>query len=80
MVVMTDGIHNTGIDPDDVAELIINSSDIRIHTITFGQSADQQLMQEVAQIGGGKHYHADDAEERFGFREITDNLPTILIE
>ena len=81
MVVMTDGIHNTGIDPDDVAELIINSSDIRIHTITFGQSADHQLMQEVAQIGGGKHYHADDAEELIlAFQEIANNLPTILIE
>lgn len=81
MVVMTDGIHNTGINPDDVAELIINSSDIRIHTITFGQSADQQLMQEVAQIGGGKHYHADDAEELIlAFQEIANNLPTILIE
>ena len=81
MVVMTDGIHNTGIDPDRVAEETRTLLDVVIHTITFGESADQQLMQTVAAIGGGKHYHASDAQELVSiFEEIANNLPTILID
>ena len=81
MVVMTDGIHNTGIQPDEVAEQLVYSNDLLIHTITFGPSADQELMQEVASIGGGNHYHASDADELVSvFEEIANNLPTILIE
>ena len=81
MVVMTDGIHNTGIQPDEVAEQLVDSNDLLIHTITFGPSADQELMQEVASIGGGNHYHASDADELVSvFEEIANNLPTILIE
>ena len=81
MVVMTDGIHNTGITPDRVAREIKPLIDIVIHTITFGESADQQLMQTVAAIGGGKHYHASDAEELVSvFEEIANNLPTILVD
>ncbi len=81
MVVMTDGIHNTGISPDKVARELIEVGDLIIHTITFGESADQSLMQTVASIGGGNHYHASDASELvMAFQEIANNLPTILVE
>lgn len=81
MVVMTDGIHNTGIEPKRVARQLIESNDLLIHTITFGSSADQTLMREVALIGGGNHYHASDAKELISvFEEIANNLPTILID
>ena len=79
MVVMTDGMHNRGIYPDDVARTLMSSYHLTIHTVTFGDGADQELMQEVAQIGGGKHYHADNGAELVAiFEEIANNLPTIL--
>ena len=79
MVVMTDGIHNRGTDPDTVASQLVSSYNLTIHTVTFGEGADQDLMQEVATIGGGKHYHASSGVELVSiFEEIANNLPTIL--
>ena len=79
MVVMTDGIHNRGISPSTVAEDLMGSYSLTIHTVTFGDGADQALMQQVARIGGGKHYHAATGSELIAvFEEIANNLPTIL--
>lgn len=79
MVVMTDGIHNTGITPDSVATALMTSHQLTIHTVTFGDGADQARMQRVAAIGGGKHYHAENGAELAQiFEEIANNLPTIL--
>ena len=79
MVVMTDGMHNTDIDPVTVAENFMSQYALTIHTVTFGPGADIQRMQEVAEIGGGRHYHADTGEELIEiFEEIANNLPTIL--
>lgn len=79
MVVMTDGIHNTGISPTSVASELMGSYNLTIHTVTFGEGADQDLMQQVASIGGGKHYHAATGAELVAiFEEIANNLPTIL--
>ncbi|MEM9411170.1 MAG: vWA domain-containing protein [Planctomycetota bacterium] len=81
LLVMTDGVHNTGVDPDEVAESIVADYDIIIHTITFGNGADQENMLNVATIGGGAHYHADDGDELNAvFEEIANNLPTIVIQ
>ena len=79
MVVMTDGNHNSGIDPDDVATALMSTYNLTIHTVTFGEGADQDLMADVAAIGGGKHYHADNGDELVQiFEEIANNLPTIV--
>lgn len=81
MVVMTDGMHNRGTRPDNVAQKLMSAYNLTIHTVTFGEGADQELMQEVAQIGGGNHYHADDGAELVAiFEEIANNLPTILTQ
>ncbi len=79
MVVMTDGVHNRGIRPDAVARTLVSQNNLTIHTVTFGDGADQQLMRNVATIGGGSHYHADSGAELVAiFEEIANNLPTIL--
>ena len=79
IVVMTDGRHNSGISPDVVAESIVSGHEITIHTVTFGSGADQDLMKRVAEIGHGKHYHADNGTELVEvFKEIANNLPTII--
>jgi|SRR6056297_954561 len=81
MVVMTDGMHNSGIDPVTVAGHIAGSSQVTIHTVTFTSGADKVRMQSVANIGGGQHYHADNGLALIStFREIANNLPTILTE
>ena len=78
---MTDGVHNTGIDPETAAQNIVGSYDVIIHTVTFGQGADQTKMSDVASIGGGAHYHADDGNElKDVFEEIANNLPTIVTQ
>lgn len=79
MIVMTDGMHNTGVDPVQVASEIVAQYNVTIHSVTFSPGADQVRMQQVADIGGGQHYHADSGEELIAaFREIANNLPTIL--
>lgn len=81
MVVMTDGQHNSGIDPVIVAGNLIANYNLTIHTVTFSQGADIGRMQQVAAIGGGNHYHADDRDRLIQiFQEIANNLPTVLVE
>ncbi len=81
LLVMTDGVHNTGTAPATVATNIVANYDVTIHTITFGEGADQIAMENVATIGGGEHYHADNgAELQAIFEEIANNLPTIVTQ
>lgn len=80
IVVMTDGVQSPGgIDPVTVAsDFRAQNPEAVIHTVTFSAGANQTAMQEVAQAGGGNHYHADDAEELAAeFREIANIPPTI---
>lgn len=80
MIVMTDGRHNRGIEPRIVAADLVND-EVTIHTITFGRGADLARMQEVATIGGGKHFHADSGLElEQVYREIALTLGTVLTE
>ena len=81
IVVMTDGIHNTGIDPEDVADFIHQNHGVIVHTVTFSDEADIVRMQLTAELGGGRHWHATDAASLINaFREIARNLPTLLTE
>lgn len=80
LIVMTDGLHNTGTAPQDVASRVAEAG-IVIHTITFGGNADVERMREVAEIGGGKHFHADDGLElRDVYREVALTLSTMMTE
>lgn len=85
IIVMSDGDQTNGArTPSAQAELIVNANNVVIHTITFStsvSSAGRAEMQEVARIGSGKYYHANTGEELEDiFREIANNLPTILTE
>ncbi len=80
MIVMTDGRHNRGPEPRGIAQELA-SEGVQLHTITFGADADQTRMSEIAQIGGGNHYHAlTGAELREIYREIALTLSTIMTE
>jgi Ca-activated chloride channel family protein len=80
MVVMTDGLHNSGREPilsaRDAAQ-----ANITINTVTFGNDADQRRMRDVAAATGGQHFHAPDAAALEAiFREIASTLPVLLTE
>lgn len=81
IVVMTDGHHNRGIDPEIVAQQAREDYGITVHTVTFSSGADRRHMRRVAAKGGGKHWHADDQAQLVSvFEEIANNLPTLITE
>lgn len=80
MIVMTDGRHNRGIEPRVVAR-VLAGDEVTIHTITFGAGADIARMREIADIGGGRHFHAlTGADLIDAYREIALTLGTLLTD
>ncbi len=80
LILLTDGHPTEGLSPDVVAVGLAGQR-IDIHTITFGEGANQALMQTVASIGRGEHYHAttDEALSE-AFRQIAEQLPAVLTD
>ena len=80
MIVMTDGRQNRGVNPVQVARECLREN-VVVHTITFSAGADEALMQEVAEITGGIHLHAETNGQLVdAFRTIARQLEVILIE
>lgn len=78
MIVLSDGRHNTGADPIAAATAVANE-DVHIYTISFSSQADTALMQEIADIGSGKHFHASSGLQlQQIFSEIAHGLPTLI--
>lgn len=79
IIVMTDGIYNTGAEPVFMAQQAHDIYGITVHAISFSNDADIAKMESVAAAGGGIHYHAvDSAQLNAAFIEIAKSLPTIL--
>jgi Ca-activated chloride channel homolog len=80
MIVLTDGLQNRG-RPARLAAIEQAATGVTIHAITFGRDADRSAMQEVATIGNGRYFHADNgAQLRQVFTEIALTLSTIITE
>jgi Ca-activated chloride channel homolog len=80
LVLMSDGKHNTGTDPL-VAAASAASQQIPIYTVSFSVEADLVLMQQIADMTGGTHYHAVNAQQlNEAFRNIARRLPSMLTE
>jgi len=80
IVVMTDGKHNKGIDPELVA-LEAENARVSIYSVTFSAGAEKERMKKVAQNGKGKHVHADSASAlKEAFEDIAEQLSVVLIE
>jgi Flp pilus assembly protein TadG len=74
IVLLTDGVFNTGPAPFDEAALC-KAAGITLHTITFSDQANQTDMITVAENGGGLHYHADtEAELKRAFEQIAGSF------
>ena len=81
IVVLTDGIHNTGDEEPADAAARAAADGVIVHSITFGNDADQDEMLGVASLGNGQHWHAPNSQLLIkAFNEIADNSPTMLIE
>lgn len=80
IVLMTDGLQNTGVDPEIVARDAA-AEGIVVFTVTFSQGGDQARMRRVADATGGRHFHADTAADlRASFREIARTIPVLLTD
>lgn len=80
IVLMTDGNHNTGVEPIVPAREAAKQG-ITVHTITFGNDADKPRMAAVANETGGKTFHASNgAQLAEVFRTIAKTLPTQLTQ
>ncbi|TWU51899.1 vWA domain-containing protein [Rubripirellula reticaptiva] len=80
MIVMTDGVQNWGGAPEYAARAAADAG-ITLFTITFSDEAEQIAMQNVADIGGGEHFHAETAAQlKLAFQKIARRLPTLLTQ
>jgi Mg-chelatase subunit ChlD len=80
IVLMTDGLHNTGVDPVTIARTAA-AEDVVVFTVTFSQGGDQARMRQVAEETGGRHFHADTAADlRASFREIARTIPVLITD
>lgn len=80
IILMTDGNFNVGGTPIPSAQIAADRGHT-IHTITFSSGANQEIMRQCAELGGGLHLHADDAGDLTeAFREIAQSLSVTLVE
>jgi hypothetical protein len=80
VVVLSDGNHNTGTDPIVAASEAVDRG-VPVYSVSFSDEADQDLMQDIADMTGGSHYHAVTATELAdAFRDIARRLPSMLTE
>ena len=80
MVLLTDGIHNTGVSPENAAKNL-QADGVTLFTITFSDFAPQQRMADLAASCGGQHFHATDGAQLFtAFGEIARRLPSLMTQ
>jgi Mg-chelatase subunit ChlD len=83
IILMTDGklnAPNGAPKPLDVAKAAADKG-VVIFTITFAEEADKKLMQDVAKIGGGQHFHASNGASLSNvLSTIARMLPSVLTE
>lgn len=62
VILMSDGLANTGVtDPQEIAKLVrgSRSDGIRISSMGLGRDYDEDLMQAIAENGGGRYYYIE---------------------
>ncbi|RMF38561.1 MAG: VWA domain-containing protein [Planctomycetota bacterium] len=80
LLVMTDGKHNSGLDPVAAAK-IAGKQNVMIFTVTFSNETDEARMKLVAKEGQGEHFHAKNGNElQDVFKKIAARLPVLLTE
>ena len=82
VIVMSDGINRRGGNPVSIARAIVRDDPRTIiHTVTFGAEANIPEMEQIAEIGSGKHYHASSTEQLIeAFKELASSHRTLITE
>ena len=82
VIVMSDGINRRGANPVSVARRIVRDSpNMVIHTVTFGAEANIPEMEQIADLGGGKHFHASSTLELIAvFEELAGSFRTLITD
>ncbi|MEP3478237.1 MAG: VWA domain-containing protein [Fuerstiella sp.] len=79
IILLSDGVWNTGGDPVQAAQAAKNLG-ITVHTISM-LSRDQETLEEIAAITGGRFFSAsDDTELAAAFFELARTLPVVLTD
>ncbi len=79
IVVLSDGENTSGANPVTVARNLTTAHDVTIHTVSLSEGSDPAVMDQIAAIGGGTHFHSSDGTDLEEiFRTIANNLPTLL--
>ncbi len=79
MILLSDGRRTEGGNPVTKAADLYNNRRIAIHTISFGEGADQATMQAIADAAGGNYYHAlTGTDLEAAFEDIAQQLPAVL--
>ena len=50
--------------------MVGTGNSVSIHTVAFGRDADEGLLEELARIGGGQFYRADETTIEEVYRQI----------
>lgn len=80
MILLSDGVKTEGGNPLNGANKAADKR-ITIHTVSFGDGADQQALTDIAEATGGRHYHALTGDQLAdAFKDIAEQLPAILME
>lgn len=80
MILMTDGLWNQGTNPVDVA-LEAKAAGVTVYTITFLQNTNQNDMEQIATITGGRHFHANNGPALVeAFEELATTLPVVMTD
>lgn len=80
MIVLTDGVENTGRPSADAATLAA-SLGITVHAVAFTAGASSATCDNIANIGGGMSLvAANNAQLTAAFNKIADSLPVLLTE
>ena len=78
VVILTDGLQTAPGDPVAAAHSAV-AQGVMIFTVTFSAEAGQATMQQVAEIGMGKQFHASNSSDLEAvFSNIAKSLPTLL--
>ena len=80
IILLTDGIHNTGRGPNSGAK-IARDAGVTIFVVSFSDEANQNTMRTVARTTSGTHIHATTGADLVqAFRDIAHSLPTLLTQ
>ncbi|MDQ0574297.1 VWA domain-containing protein [Agromyces albus] len=76
-VLLTDGLHNSGEDPNAVLP-DLSANGVRVYTIGVGPSIDSPLLQSIASSTGGTFYRIDpslsSADQEFRIRTVLQEI------